>query len=174
MWDGSQHTHICMMYTTHLFIGKSCRSRSRASVKTSVICSSYFFQSEMEQSKNQGTSDGVLNSNQNNSTQAPHGDSSEVDLDLDGAVDGNHVKMASGDSTQEPPVRQNGATSQHKSTPPDVCPEEAPTPEGAVVTSSNPQDGGSKENLAPDGGYGWVIMMASFFNSVIIDGVCFR
>ena len=140
----------------------------------SMICISYFFQSEMEQSKNEGTSDRVLNSNQNNSTEAHQGDSLEVDLDLDGAVDGNHVKMASGDSTQEPPVLQNGAKPQHKSTTPDGTPQEAPTPEGAVVTSSNPQDGASKENLAPDGGYGWVIMMASFFNSVIIDGVCFR
>ena len=28
--------------------------------------------------------------------------------------------------------------------------------------------------VPPDGGYGWVIMIASFFCNVIVDGVCFR
>ena len=28
--------------------------------------------------------------------------------------------------------------------------------------------------IPPDGGYGWVIMIASFFCNVIVDGVCFR
>ena len=32
----------------------------------------------------------------------------------------------------------------------------------------------SKHLTPPDGGYGWVVMVASFFCSVIIDGVCFR
>ena len=27
--------------------------------------------------------------------------------------------------------------------------------------------------IPPDGGYGWVIMIASFFTNVIVDGVCF-
>ena len=28
--------------------------------------------------------------------------------------------------------------------------------------------------IPPDGGWGWVIMIASFFCNVIVDGVCFR
>ena len=27
--------------------------------------------------------------------------------------------------------------------------------------------------VAPDGGYGWVVTLASFFTNVIVDGVCF-
>ena len=29
------------------------------------------------------------------------------------------------------------------------------------------------EPMAPDGGWGWVILFASFVSSVIVDGVCF-
>ena len=27
--------------------------------------------------------------------------------------------------------------------------------------------------LAPDGGWGWIVMMASFFISVLVDGICY-
>ena len=44
-------------------------------------------------------------------------------------------------------------------------------------TVANNNDAGNKslqeEPIAPDGGYGWVVMIASFFSSVIVDGVCF-
>ena len=30
-----------------------------------------------------------------------------------------------------------------------------------------------EEPVAPDGGWGWAVLIASFFSSVIVDGVCF-
>ena len=55
------------------------------------------------------------------------------------------------------------------------------------MKTKEPESGGNKEGteepepevegadgpVAPDGGYGWVVMVASFFSSVIVDGVCF-
>ena len=40
--------------------------------------------------------------------------------------------------------------------------------------NTSPPDDSADENLAPDGGYGWVIVMASFLTNMIVDGVCFR
>ena len=31
----------------------------------------------------------------------------------------------------------------------------------------------AREPVAPDGGWGWVVLVASFLSSVIVDGVCF-
>ena len=30
-----------------------------------------------------------------------------------------------------------------------------------------------KEPVAPDGGYSWIVLIASFITNVIVDGVCF-
>lgn len=42
-----------------------------------------------------------------------------------------------------------------------------------TLPESEDDDTDDKEPIAPDGGYGWVVMIASFFASVIVDGVCF-
>ena len=31
----------------------------------------------------------------------------------------------------------------------------------------------SRDHVAPDGGWGWVVLFASFCSSVIVDGTCF-
>ena len=46
------------------------------------------------------------------------------------------------------------------------------------IGASKPKHGDSRhseldEPMAPDGGWGWVILFASFMSSVIVDGVCF-
>ena len=46
--------------------------------------------------------------------------------------------------------------------------------DGTIQSKATPEDATSQHPVPPDGGYGWIIMIASFFNSLIIDGVCFR
>ena len=43
-----------------------------------------------------------------------------------------------------------------------------------TITSKQTHDDTTLAPVPPDGGYGWVIMIASFFCNVIVDGVCFR
>ncbi len=33
--------------------------------------------------------------------------------------------------------------------------------------------GGAPEGDAPDGGWGWMVLLASFVNIVVVDGICF-
>ena len=42
------------------------------------------------------------------------------------------------------------------------------------ISCRHPLENSSEHPTPPDGGYGRVVMIASFFCSVIIDGVCFR
>ena len=56
----------------------------------------------------------------------------------------------------------------------DIHHKEAAITDGATESKQTPEDATSQHPVPPDGGYGWIIMIASFFNSLIIDGVCFR
>jgi hypothetical protein len=40
-------------------------------------------------------------------------------------------------------------------------------------TCQSPDDATLDPPMAPDGGYGWVILCASFFVNFLVDGVCF-
>ena len=61
---------------------------------------------------------------------------------------------------------QNGSVTNHQVV-------EAVTTEN--IPCRHPVEGSTSKHLTPpDGGYGWVVLIASFFCSVIIDGVCFR
>ncbi len=44
--------------------------------------------------------------------------------------------------------------------------------DGAISSHATVEE--SLVPVPPDGGFGWVIMVASFFCNVIVDGVCFR
>ena len=41
------------------------------------------------------------------------------------------------------------------------------------VTQEKKPQADDREPIAPDGGWGWVILLASFLTSVVVDGVCF-
>ena len=56
----------------------------------------------------------------------------------------------------------------------DIYHKDAAIIDGATQSKEAPEDAMSEHPVPPDGGYGWIIMIASFFNSLIIDGVCFR
>ena len=43
-----------------------------------------------------------------------------------------------------------------------------------TITSRQTVEDATLPPVPPDGGYGWVIMIASFFCNIIVDGVCFR
>ena len=56
----------------------------------------------------------------------------------------------------------------------DVHQKDGTITDGTTQSKPPPEDETSQNPVPPDGGYGWIIMIASFFNSLIIDGVCFR
>ena len=56
----------------------------------------------------------------------------------------------------------------------DVHQKDGTITDGTIQSKPTPDDATSQHPVPPDGGYGWIIMVASFFNSLIIDGVCFR
>ena len=45
--------------------------------------------------------------------------------------------------------------------------------EGGGRERQREASGGPSPPIPPDGGWGWVIMLASFMCNVIVDGVCF-
>ena len=56
----------------------------------------------------------------------------------------------------------------------DVHQKDGTITDGTIQSKPTPDDATSQPPVPPDGGYGWIIMVASFFNSLIIDGVSFR